>query len=84
MNDPIKRETGDVTPAMVVTDCCGRLLPESQTLVGDVHFPEHCPACQWLDGREHDKHVTCDSSQGVECPGPDWTYDAEASEGAGS
>lgn len=62
------------TSSLVVTDCCGRLLPESQTLVGDVHFPDLCPACQWLDGRQHERHVTCDWARGVECPGRDWSY----------
>lgn len=67
------------TPRMVVTDCCGQLLPESQTLVGDVHFSDLCPACDWLADREgeqpeHDRHITCDWSQGIECPGRDWSY----------
>lgn len=61
-------------PRMVVTDCCGRLLPEPHTLTGDTHFPDLCPACGWLDGREHDSHVTCDWTRGVQCPGRDWTY----------
>lgn len=61
------------SPRMVATDCCGRLLPESQTLVGDVHFPDQCPACGWLDGREHEQHRTCDYTQ-IECPGSDWSY----------
>jgi hypothetical protein len=57
-------------PDRRVTDCCGRLLPEAETLVGDVHFPDQCPACQYLDGREHDRHVSCVGA----CPGPDWSY----------
>lgn len=66
------------TPRMVVTDCCGRLLPESQTLVSDVHFSDLCPACIWLADRygeqpEHDRHRTCDHEQ-IECPGRDWSY----------
>jgi hypothetical protein len=60
---------------MVVTDCCGQLLPKESTLVGDVHFPDLCPACQLFDGREHDRHVTCDWSKGIDCPGPGWTYE---------
>ena len=61
------RETSDL---LVVTDCCGQLLPESQTLTGDVHYPDLCPACIHLDGREHDSHVTCKWG----CPGRDWSY----------
>lgn len=57
---------------MVVTDCCGRLLPESRTLRNDVHFSDLCPACLSLDGSEHESHVTC---KGDDCPGRDWTYD---------
>lgn len=57
----------------VVTDCCGQLLPSSLTLVGDSHYPELCAACQWLDGRPHERHVTCDDTK-VQCPGPDWKY----------
>jgi hypothetical protein len=61
----------------VVTDCCGRLLPESQTLTGDVHFPELCPACMTPDwaadqGVEHERHVTCTDD---DCPGPNWSYE---------
>lgn len=61
---------------MKVTDCCGRLLPEEQTLTGDVHFPHLCPACLWLDGQwgeqpEHERHVTCTDGK---CPGQDWSY----------
>ena len=58
----------------VATDCCGRLLPESQTLAGDTHIHDLCPACHWRDGREHDRHVTCDWSKDIQCPGRDWTY----------
>lgn len=56
-----------------VTDCCGRLLPVEQTLVGDIHIPDICPACSWLDGRQHDDHVSCHDA-GL-CPGRDWVYD---------
>lgn len=54
-----------------VTDCCGRLLPVEETLVGDIHIPALCPVCSCLDGREHDRHVSCTSG---DCPGPDWKY----------
>ena len=70
--------------ARVVTDCCGRLLPESSTLRGDVHFTDLCPACTWVNVRagshvvigddaqpEHESHVTCTDGR---CPGRDWTY----------
>lgn len=68
------RDCATRAPAnMVVTDCCGRLLPESQTLVNDVHFSELCPACQSLDGSEHESHRSCDYTQ-TECPGADWSY----------
>ena len=64
---------------MVVTDCCGQLLPEPHTLVGDTHFSDLCPACLWLaeqvgEQPEHERHVSCDWSQGIECPGRDWSY----------
>jgi hypothetical protein len=58
---------------MVVTDCCGRLMPEAQTLVGDVHFTDQCPACGWRDGREHERHRTCDDTM-VVCPEAGWSY----------
>lgn len=58
---------------LVVTDCCGRLLPEVDTLKNDVHYVELCPACLALDGSPHETHITCRG----ECPGKDWTYTRE-------
>lgn len=60
---------------LVVTDCCGRLLPKGQTLTGDVHFPDLCVACIQIadsadEGLPHERHISCIG----ECPGRDWTY----------
>lgn len=72
----------------VVTDCCGRLLPKSQTVQGDVHLPDMCPACSWgwagvnhglIDPPEHDSHVTCTTG---DCPGNDWTYSGDPADPA--
>jgi hypothetical protein len=75
--ETLRPREGDSMQLTRVTDCCGRVLLARYTLVGDVHLPEMCDACVTRDGSEHDSHVTCDWSQGVACPGSDWTYSGD-------
>lgn len=80
--NPTRAPTGT---RLVVSDCCGRLLPEWSTLRGDVHFTDQCPGCQWViweasaayivhpipDQPEHEAHVICDDGC---CPGTGFAY----------
>lgn len=51
-------ETKHSTERIRLTDCCGRMLPIAETLKGDVHYPNLCPACGGVN-EDHEQHVTC-------------------------